>query len=125
MAEYFLCHTSTHEPDNARHDLVAKHEHAILLRERHSKPARLSSGYDCDLIDGVGMWSRMHHDCMTCFMISDRATLVFTDDAALELDTADQRFFNSFLKVEHRDRIMTTAYCHDRRFIDNICQVGS
>ena len=40
---------------------------------------------------------------MTRFMIGNGAPFAFADNAALLLDAADQRLFDSFLKIEHRD----------------------
>ena len=113
-----------HRVANHRKDLVAREVVAVLgrqrLRDAEGHPAR----DDRDLVHRIAALGE-HRDERMAALVIRRDALVLVGHHETAALGAEQHLVLGALEVDHRDLRAVAARCEQRRFVDEVLQVGA
>ena len=119
-----LSHITAHAYHDAVHEISLFQGVLILLGKAYRKTQCPSVGYDRNLVEGVGILKIVVQQRVTCLMVCSGLLFICSHETAFTGNTEND-LIPGLLVIGHGDGLPFVAGGKERRFIDQVGQVGT
>ena len=124
IAHELLGNAAAQEHGKLVEHLVLGLEEVILLRKLQRVAQSLAAADDRNLMNRIGVLQDVTHQSVTALMIGNRGALGLGHHATLALRSGNHAL-HRLLDLVHRDHGTMAASGQQRRFVEQVCQIGT